>query len=79
MSNDSKKTDNDEMLPEYDFSKGVKGKYADRFAEGTNLVFLQPDVAKEFPDSRSVNEALRSYLKSRKSKPGSGPASSARR
>ena len=70
MSNDSKKTNNDEMLPEYDFSKGVKGKYADRFAEGTNLVFLQPDVAKEFPDSQSVNEALRSYLESRKSKPG---------
>jgi hypothetical protein len=70
MSTDSKKTDNDEMLPEYDFSKGVKGKYAARFAEGTNLVFLQPDVAKEFPDSHSVNEALRSYLKSRKSKPG---------
>ncbi len=70
MSNDSKKTNNDEMLPEYDFSEGVKGKYADRFAEGTNLVCLQPDVAKEFPDSQSVNEALRSYLKSRKSKPG---------
>jgi len=70
MSNDSKKTNNDEMLPEYDFSKGVKGKYADRFAEGTNLVFLQPDVAKEFPDSQSVNEALRSYLTSRKNKPG---------
>ena len=74
MSNDSKKTNNDEMLPEYDFSKGVKGKYADRFAEGTNLVFLQPDVAKEFSDSQSVNEALRSYLKSRKSKPGSESA-----
>ena len=58
------------MHSEYDFSKGVRGKYADRFAEGTNLILLQPDVAKEFPDSESVNEALRSLLKSRKKKPG---------
>ena len=70
MSNDSKKADNDEMLPEYDFSKGERGKYAERFVEGTNLVFLQPDVAREFPDSQSVNDALRSYLKLRKNKPG---------
>ena len=70
MSNDSKSPGNDEVLPEYDFSKGVRGKYAGRFAEGTNLVFLQPDVAKEFPDSESVNEALRSLLESRKERRG---------
>jgi hypothetical protein len=66
MSNDSGKTDNDEMLPEYDFSEAEQGKYAARFAEGTNLVILQPDVAKAFPDSQAVNDALRSLLKSDK-------------
>ncbi len=70
MSNDSKKPDPDEMRPHYDFSNAVQGKYADRFAQGTNLVRIQADVAKEFPDSQSVNEALRSLLKSRKDKSG---------
>jgi hypothetical protein len=70
MSNDSKTPDSDDMRPEYDFSNAVQGKYADRFAQGTNLVRIQPDVAKEFPDSQSVNEALRSLLRSRKDKPG---------
>jgi len=48
-----------EMLDEYDFSKGVRGKYAKRYAEGTNVVVLAPDVAEFFPDSDSVNAALR--------------------
>jgi hypothetical protein len=48
-----------EMLPEYDFSGGVRGKYAARYARGTNVVVLSPDVAKVFPDSASVNQALR--------------------
>ncbi|MCA9438918.1 MAG: hypothetical protein KC978_24245 [Candidatus Omnitrophica bacterium] len=48
-----------EMLDEYDFSDGVRGKYADRFREGTNLIKLDEDVARLFPDSKSVNEALR--------------------
>jgi len=47
------------MLAHYDFSKGVRGKYAKRFAHGTNLVLLEPDVAKAFPDAASVNETLR--------------------
>ena len=46
-------------LPEYDFSRGVRGEYARRFAEGTNLVKLEPDLAKVFRDSASVNRALR--------------------
>lgn len=54
-----------EMRAEYDFSGGVRGKYAKRFAEGTNLVLLASDVAAEFPDSTSVNKALRQVLKSR--------------
>jgi len=47
------------MRKEYDFSKGVRGKYAKRFAAGSNVVVLDPDLAKVFPDSASVNDALR--------------------
>ena len=52
-----------EMLDEYDFSKGIRGKYAKRYAEGTNVVLLAPDVAAAFPDSESVNEALRALVR----------------
>jgi hypothetical protein len=47
------------MLDEYDFSNGVRGKYVDRFAKGSNVIVLDPDVAEVFPDSESVNQALR--------------------
>ncbi len=52
-------SNSEEMEPEYDFSHGERGKYAKRYEEGTNLVALAPDVAEAFPDSDSVNEALR--------------------
>ena len=56
-----KRTQKDpDMLEEYDFSKGVQGKYAERYAEGTNVVVIDPDVAEVFPDHDSVNQALRS-------------------
>ena len=48
-----------EMLEEYDFTEGVRGKYVGRFSEGANVVVLDPDVAKVFTDSESVNQALR--------------------
>ena len=48
-----------EMSKEYDFSKGVRGKYARRFARGSNVIVLDPDVARIFKDSRSVNRVLR--------------------
>jgi hypothetical protein len=48
-----------EMLEEYDFSSGVRGKYAARYPQGVNVVILEPDVAKVFRDSRSVNQVLR--------------------
>ncbi|HLE56733.1 MAG TPA: hypothetical protein VJB15_06600 [Rhodothermia bacterium] len=51
--------DSDDILPEYDFSKARRNPYAARYREGTNVVLLDPDVAKDFPDSQSVNEALR--------------------
>jgi hypothetical protein len=50
------------MRDDYDFSNGVRGKYAKRYAEGTNIVVLAPDVAAEFKDSHAVNEALRSLI-----------------
>jgi hypothetical protein len=50
---------NRDILPEYDFSSGVRGKYAKRYAQGTNVVVLEPGVAKVFPNSKSVNDALR--------------------
>ncbi|MGH7555733.1 MAG: hypothetical protein ACREMQ_22255, partial [Longimicrobiales bacterium] len=53
----------DEILPEYDLTGGVRGKYAARYAEGTNIVRLDPDVAKVFPDSAAVNSALRALVK----------------
>lgn len=49
----------DEILPEYSLRGGVRGKYAERFAAGTNIVRLDPDVAAVFPNSESVNRALR--------------------
>ena len=52
-----------DMLAEYDFSQGVRGKYAQRYAEGTNIVVLTPDVAEFFPDSEAVNATLRALVK----------------
>jgi hypothetical protein len=51
--------DSDEMRPEYDFSQGVRGKHFKAYRTGTNVVFLEPDIASAFPDSASVNQALR--------------------
>jgi len=60
MSKDRHDKTDPEPREEYDFSGGVRGKYARRFAEGSNVVVLDPDVAKAFPDSAAVNRALRS-------------------
>jgi len=51
------------MKKEYDFSKGVRGKYAGKYKAGTNIVLLDPDVAKVFKTPRSVNQALRSLTR----------------
>ncbi len=62
-----KRSDPNELRKEYtleDFPGGIKrGKYAARMAEGSNIVRLDPDIARPFPDSPSVNEALRSLLR----------------
>jgi hypothetical protein len=54
-----KESGDDEMREEYDFTEAEVGRYADRLKEGTNLVVIEPDLTDVFPDSRSVNEALR--------------------
>jgi hypothetical protein len=52
----------DELLSEYDFAQmegGIRGKYVERYRQGTNLVLLDPDVAQAFPNDKTVNDALR--------------------
>lgn len=59
---------NDELRSEYDetlLKIGIRGKYAERYAAGTNIIKLDPDVAAAFPNEEAVNEALRSLLKER--------------
>ena len=57
----------DELRSEYDLKSllkgGVRGKYAKKYREGTNLVLLEPDVAKAFPNEKAVNDALRLVIK----------------
>ena len=69
-----KKEDSDvrdpEMPDEYDFSAGVRGKYAERYARGTNVVVLDPDVAEVFSDAESVNRALRALAEIIRSQAG---------
>ena len=50
---------NKEMLSEYDFKNGVRGKYVKKYNEGTNIVIIEDDVRKIFPTAKSVNNALR--------------------
>jgi len=59
MKKATNKTGEPAMRPEYDFSRGVRGKYARRFAQGTNVVVLEADVAKIFPSAKAVNSSLR--------------------
>ena len=54
--------DDEDLLAESDFDGGVRGKYAARYAAGTNIVVLAPDVAEILPDSQAVNDALRALM-----------------
>jgi hypothetical protein len=60
--------------PNLDFSKGVRGKYYERMQAGTNIVLIDPDLLDTFPDSASVNEALRSLktiaIRTKRATPG---------
>jgi hypothetical protein len=55
----SQEPEEDDLEPEYDFSGAVRGKYYERYQQGTNVVLLDADVAQAFKDSKSVNRALR--------------------
>ena len=58
----TKKPQDPEIRGEYDFSSGVRGKYAKRFAAGTNVVVLEPDVAAQIKSAEEVNRILRQHL-----------------
>jgi hypothetical protein len=78
MSKAKTQTEDPDILPEYDFSRGVRGKYYERFRRSSNVVVLDPDVAKAFPNSEAVNAALRSLADGIK-RSRSGKRASARR
>jgi hypothetical protein len=71
MKKSSVKRRDSPMRSEYDFSKGVRGKYAQRFQKGTNIVVLAPEVAEMFPDSAAVNDALKALVQIAKRRPTS--------
>ena len=58
----NQKTDTDDMRSEYDFSGGVRGKHHEAYQEDTNVVLLEPEVARVFCDSAAVNRALRMLI-----------------
>lgn len=63
MKSVQKKRSERPLRKEYDFRTAVVGKYAKQYAEGTNVILLDADMAAAFPDSKSVNEALRSLVR----------------
>jgi hypothetical protein len=63
MKKTSNKSARRPMRDEYDFSQGERGRYARRYSQGTNVVVLEPDVAKVFPNSKSVNVSLRKIIR----------------
>jgi hypothetical protein len=73
-----KKTDDtvtDDLRPEYDFASmkgGVRGKYSNRFREGTNIVHIDPEMVEAFPTEAAVNEALRGVLNTARAVRGGG-------
>jgi hypothetical protein len=77
MKSDTDGERDDELRPEYDLAEllkdGVRGKYAERYRAGTNLVLLAPDVARAFPDEEAVNQALRLVMQLAKLPIGGGP------
>jgi hypothetical protein len=57
--------DTDDLRPEYPpelIRSGVRGKYARQFREGSNVVLIDPDLARAFPNAKAVNDALRQFL-----------------
>jgi hypothetical protein len=69
MKRKANKSSEKPMRKEYDFSRGERGKYADRSVQGTNIVVLEPDVAKVFASSKAVNISLRKIIRRRALEP----------
>ena len=61
--NRKERNQQDEMRPEYDFSKAVRGKYYQRYRQSSNVVVLEPDIAIAFPNAAAVNDAARGLLR----------------
>ena len=76
MSQRRKTTSDPDLLPEYDFTGAVRGKYYERYRQGTNVVLLDPDVAEAFKDSAAVNDALRLLVSIAEAKVGRRPTES---
>ena len=80
MKQDSEQEMDDDLRPEYDLAQllkgGVRGKYAERYRAGTNLVLLAPDVAHAFPTEEAVNQALRLVIQLAKISTGATPSPS---
>jgi hypothetical protein len=74
MSPKPKSEADDDMLPEYDFAGAVRGKYYERYREGTNVILLDPDVAAVFRDATAVNDALRLLVSVARAKVTKQPA-----
>lgn len=68
MSQKAERDGSDEMRPEYDFTGAVRGKYYERYRTGTNVVWLDPDIAEIFPTSQNVNDALRVLIRAAQGK-----------
>lgn len=62
--------DSESMRPEYDFTRGVRGKYADRYKAGSNVVVIEDDLAQSFPSAETVNAVLRRLLEVERSSAG---------
>jgi len=69
MKKTSDKSSRESMRDEYDFSRAVRGKYARRYAQGANVVVLEPDVAKVFSNSKAVNLSLRKIIRQKEAVP----------
>jgi len=63
MKRKSRRSEERSMKSNYDFSQAIRGKYARRYAQGANVVILEPDVAKVFPTSKAVNSSLRKIIR----------------
>jgi hypothetical protein len=68
MEKDPRNNSDPDMLEEYDFTRGTRGKYAQRYVVGSRGVALDPDVAEVFPDSASVNRALTDIIRQHSTK-----------